>query len=71
MMENPKYPVSGLHFGKFPGSAALCPTTTRLWIKEVEIAKSVDMTSQSIEGQDFTGFEMLDAKIAFCTEDDL
>ena len=37
-----------------------------LGIKEVEVANSVDflMTSQSIEGRDFTGFEMLDAMIA-------
>ena len=37
-----------------------------LWIKEVEVAKSVDdlMTSQSIEGREFPGFEMLDVKIA-------
>ena len=37
-----------------------------LWIKEVELAKSVDdlLMSQSIEGRDFSDFEMLDAKIA-------
>ena len=37
-----------------------------LWIKEVEIAQSVEdlVTSQTIEGRDFTDFEMLDAKIA-------
>ena len=36
-----------------------------LWIKEVEVAKSVDdlVASQSIEGRDFPDFEMLDAKI--------
>ena len=37
-----------------------------LWIKEVELAESLDdlMTSQSIGGDVFTNFEMLDAKIA-------
>ena len=37
-----------------------------LWIKEVEVAKSVDdfLTSQSIEGRYDFDFEMLDAKIA-------
>ena len=36
-----------------------------LWIKEVEVAKSVDdlITSQSIERRDFLEFEMLDAMI--------
>ena len=36
------------------------------WIKEVEKGKSVDdpLTSQSIEGRDFSDFELLDAKIA-------
>ena len=34
-----------------------------LWIKEVEIAKSVEnlLTSQSIEGRNFNHFGMLDA----------
>ena len=38
-----------------------------LWIKEAEVAKSVDdlMTSQSIEGRDITDFDMLDTRIAF------
>ena len=37
-----------------------------LWVKEVEIAKSVDdlVTSQSIEGRDFNHFGMLDATMA-------
>ena len=37
-----------------------------LWIKEVEIAKSLDdfLTSQPIEGRDFPDFAMLDVKIA-------
>ena len=39
---------------------------TMQWIKEVEIVKSTDdlVTSQSIEGQEVSDFEMLDAKIA-------
>ena len=43
-----------------------CPTLAILWIKEVEVAKSVDdlLTSQSIEGHVFFDFEMLDVKIA-------
>ena len=47
-------------------SCSGCPTIALLWIKEVEVAKSVDdlMTSQSSEGRDFTVFEMLGAKIA-------
>ena len=47
-------------------SNSRCPTIAMLWIKEVEVAKSVDdlMTSQSIEGRFFLVFEMLDAKIA-------
>ena len=41
-----------------------------MWIKEVEVAKSVDvlMTSQSVEGHVFPDFEMLDAKIASCSK---
>ena len=38
-----------------------------LWIKEVEIAKSIDelMTPRSIVGRtDFPGFDMLDAMVA-------
>ena len=36
-----------------------------LWIKEVEIAKSVDdLLTSTIEGRDFIDFETLDAKIA-------
>ena len=36
------------------------------WVKEVEMAKSIDdpMTSQSTEGKHFFDFEMLDAKTA-------
>ena len=37
-----------------------------LWVKEVEVAKSLDdlVTSQSTRGLRFPNFEMLDAKIA-------
>ena len=36
------------------------------WINEVEMARSMDdlMTSQSIKGESFLDFEMLDARIA-------
>ena len=86
MMENLGNQISDLHFGKFPDSSDFqcwktnfrtevcsnsgCPTIAMLWIKEMEIAKSVDdlMTSQSIEGRDFPDFEMLDAKIASALE---
>ena len=39
---------------------------TMLWIKEVEIAKSIDelMTSRSIVEHDFPDFDILDAMIA-------
>ena len=43
------------------------PQVTMLWIKEVEIAKSIDelVTSRSITGQhNFPDFDMLDAMIA-------
>ena len=50
----------------------VCPRTadlqvTMLWIKEVEIAKSIDelVTTQSITGQpNFHDFDVLDAMIA-------
>ena len=44
-----------------------CPTLTMSWIKEVEIATSIDdlMMSQSTEVKDFPDFEMLDVKTAF------
>ena len=43
------------------------PTITMSWIKEAEIAKSIDdlMTSQSIEGRsNFPDFDVLGAKVA-------
>ena len=47
-------------------SCSGCPSDAMLWIKEIEVATSVDdlMTSQSIEGHEFRIFEMLDAKKA-------
>ena len=64
MMEAARYAISELHSGKFPDpddfqcwktnvrtevcSCSGCPTVAVSWIKEVEMAKSVDdlMTSQ-------------------------
>ena len=82
-MDYPRYPISELHPGKFWDSlefqswkvnfkSEVCansvfPQITMHWIKEVEIAKSIDdlMTSQSFaRRRDFPDFEMLDAKIA-------
>ena len=81
-MENPRNRISELHFCNFTDSVDIqcwkvnfktevCsnsawPTVTMLWIKEVEIGKSVyDLTtSQPSEGRDFSDIEMLDAKIA-------
>ena len=74
---------SALHLGKFPDSVEfqswkvnfkteVCsktayPHVTTHWIKEVEIAKSIDelLTSRSIVGRDyFLDFDMLDAMIS-------
>ena len=81
-MEAPRYSISELHLVKFPDSSGfqcwrvnfrtkVCANTpflqlTMSWIKEVEIATSIEdlMTSQSTEGKDFPDFEMLDAEIA-------
>ena len=69
MMDYPRFQISELHLGKFPGSlehqswkvnfkTEVCskstdPQLTMHWIKEVEIAKSINdlMTSQSITGR--------------------
>ena len=82
MMETPKCSISELHIGKFPDSVGFqcwkvssktevcantpCPMLTMSWIREVEMATSIDdlMTSQSIKGKISLIFEMLDAKIA-------
>ena len=82
-VDYPRFPISELHLGKFPDlmefqswkdnfktevcSKTADPQLTMLWIKEVEIAKSIDelMTSRSIVGRrDFTHYDMLDAMIA-------
>ena len=47
MMETPRFSVSDWHLVKFPDSVEFqcysgCPTIAMLWIKEVEVAKSVD-----------------------------
>ena len=89
MMENPRHPISDLHLGKFPDSVDLqsgkvtfktevCANSSHLtitisWIKEVEIAKSIDelMTSQSTTWRrDFSGNELLEAKIASALKKD-
>ena len=83
VMNYQRYPVSERHLGKFPDSVdfqcwkvnfktKVCaisshPTITMSWIKEAEIAKSIDdlMTSQSIEGRsNFPDFDVLGAKVA-------
>ena len=83
VLDYPRYPISEMHLGKFLDSLAfpswkvtfkneVCtrtadPQITMHWIKEVEIAKSIEdlMASQSITGRrDFPDCEMLDAKIA-------
>ena len=64
-----------MHFDVFPDPATLQfwktnfkteVSDTVLWIKEVEMAESVDdlKTSQSMRGHRFPNFEMFDAKIA-------
>ena len=82
MIELPRNHISELHFDKFRDSSGFqcwkpkfetkvssCSgylPHAMLWIKEVEVAESVDhlMMSQSIGGYVLTKFEMLDAKIA-------
>ena len=82
-MDHPRLPISEIHLGKFADSlefltwkvnfkTEVCansavPHITMHWIKEVEIAKSIDylMTSRSIaERTDFSGYDMLDAMTA-------
>ena len=48
------------------------PSDAMLWIKEVEMVDSLDelKSSRSVCGKDFPNFEMLDAKIASCSEQD-
>ena len=83
MVEYPRGSIAELILGTFPDPmefqswktnfrAEVCletadPQVTMLWIKEVEIAKSIDelKTSRSIVGRtDFPDFDMLDAVIA-------
>ena len=65
MMDYPSVPITEWNFGKFLDPVAL--QSGMLWIKEVEIAKSIDehVSSRSITGQpNFPEFDMLDAIIA-------
>ena len=83
VMDDPRIQISELHLGKFHDSmecqswkvnfkTEVCsksadPQLTMQWIKEAEIAKSIDdlMTSRSVTGRtDFPDYEMLDAMIA-------
>ena len=86
MINYPRFPISELHLGKFPDtmefqsgksssglsfSKSAYLHLTMHWIKEVEIAKSIDelMTSRSIIGRtDFLDFDMLDAFFCVCTD---
>ena len=82
-IDYPRFPISEWHLGKFPDSmefqswivnfrTEVCLRTadrqiTMHWIKEVEIAKSIDelMTSRSIVVRsDFTDYHVLDVMIA-------
>ena len=82
MVEQRRNQVSEMHFDKFPNlSTSQCwktsfqtqvcscsgyPSEATRWVKEVEVANSVDdlKTSHSIRGHRFPKFEVLDAKIA-------
>ena len=83
MIDYTRFPISEMHRGKVPDSmefqswkvnfkTEICsksadPHFTMHWIKEVEMAKSIDelMTSRSISGRtDFPDDEMLDVMIA-------
>ena len=80
MMDYPRLPITEWNLGHFPDSLEFqswkvnfgtedCLRTADplLWIKEVEIAKSIDepLTSRSIAGQhNFPDFDVLDAMIA-------
>ena len=75
-MDYLRFPISEMHLGgiskleslKTEGCAkSAFPHITMHWIKEVEMAKSIDelMTSRSIFGRtDFPDYDMLDAMIA-------
>ena len=83
MIDYPRFPISEMHLGNVPDSTefqswkvnfktGVCakpanPHLTVHWIKEVEIAESIDqlMTSRSIVARnDFPDYDMLDAMIA-------
>ena len=83
MMDSPRIPITERHLGKFRDSmefpnwklnfkTEVCtrtadPQITMLWIKAVEIAKSIDelVTSRSVVGRThFPDFDMLHAMIA-------
>ena len=81
-MDYPSIPFTEWNLGNFPDSMEFQswninfrtevsprtadPQTTKLWIKEVGIAKSLDklVPSRSITGHDVPDFDMLDAMIA-------
>ena len=81
LIELPRNQIPELHVDKFHDAScfqcwktnfktevcswSVCLTVAMLWIKEVEVDKSVDdlLTSQSIEGHAFPDVEMFDAKI--------
>ena len=81
MMDYPRIPITEWNLGNFPDSVEfqcwkvnlrteVClktadPQITMLWIKEVEIVKSIDelVTSRSIMVKDFPDFDVLGAKI--------
>ena len=82
-MDHLRFRISEMHLGKFPDSkeyqswkvnfkTEVCsktadPQLTMQWIKEVEMAKSIEelVTSRSIvERTDFPDYDMLDAMMA-------
>ena len=82
MMDYPRLLFSELNLGQYADSmefqswkinfrTEVClrtadPQVTMFWVKEFEIAQSIDelVTSRSIVGKDFLDFDMLDAMIA-------
>ena len=71
-------PVSTIILGvekRFKNQVTTCsdfPSDAMLWIKQVEMVDSLEElnSSQSACGKNFPNFEMLDAKIFFCSEQD-
>ena len=82
MMDYPRFQISEMHLGRFPDSlefqswnvnfkTEVCAKPMH-WIKEIEIAKSVDdlVTSRSITGRtDFPDCDMLDCDDCVCIEE--